>query len=292
MTELSVSAIRTYRYLRLSIVALAVYLAISVGLEMVDGDAGWLGSISAYYYTPVRSVFVGTLTAMSIGLIAIKGRDAAGEDLMLNIAGMLAPVVAVVPTPIAPRSDDAACANNAKKCIPDEFMAGVTNNMQTLIVLGILGVAMAWLLAWKMEQLGSYLGPLAIGSAVFAAFAVWFFVSDDWFPRFAHYVAAVPMFGLICAVAVINGRSVEPDQPASRRYPLLASTTYSGLYRWIGLAIGAATAVTAVAGVANAKADVDPFPHWVFMAEATLLILFACFWVLQTMQFWNEGAPD
>ena len=55
----------------------------------------------------VAAVFVGTLTAMGVCLIAIKGRDKPREDLMLNLAGMCAPVVAMVPgpgIPAAPRA--------------------------------------------------------------------------------------------------------------------------------------------------------------------------------------------
>jgi len=291
MAIASESTKRTYRYLRVSIVALAVYLAVAVGIEIADG-VGYLGSISAYYYTPVRSVFVGTLTAMSVGLIAIKGRDANREDLLLNIAGMLAPVVAVVPTPIAPRAGDPPCPGGHEKCIPDEFLSSVQNNMQTLVVLGVAALALAWWLAWKLEELDRYRRPLAVGSVVFVAFALWFYVDDTWFSRLAHYVAAVPMFGLICAVAVINSRAVEPDPPGALRYPRMKATTYRRWYRWIAGGIGAVTAFTVVAGIANVTSEIDPFPHWVFLAEAGLLVLFAIFWVLQTMQFWDKGIPD
>ena len=92
------AAIETYRYLRVGIVALALLLALAVVGEIVVGDAGLLGSISAYYFTPVRDVFVGVLVALGLGLIVIRGRGV--EDVLLNLAGMLAPVVAFVPTPV------------------------------------------------------------------------------------------------------------------------------------------------------------------------------------------------
>src|SRR5262249_27096748 len=59
----SESTTKTYLYLRVGLVALAVFLGTSLVIELAFGDTEWQGSISAYYYTPVRSVFVGTLTA-------------------------------------------------------------------------------------------------------------------------------------------------------------------------------------------------------------------------------------
>ena len=94
------ASVRTYRYLRLSLVGLVVLLLFCVWLERLGGAQAnrHLGSISAYYYTPARSVFVGALVAIGISLVAIVGRRGF-EDTALNIAGMLAPVVAMVPTP-------------------------------------------------------------------------------------------------------------------------------------------------------------------------------------------------
>ena len=55
-------------------------------------------SISAYYYTPVHGVFIGALVAVGTCLICLRGNTDA-EDILLNLAGMFAPVVALVPTP-------------------------------------------------------------------------------------------------------------------------------------------------------------------------------------------------
>jgi len=53
--------------------------------------------VSAYYYTPVRAILVGALVAIGFGLVVIQGRTTF-EDSALNVTGMLAPLVAVVPT--------------------------------------------------------------------------------------------------------------------------------------------------------------------------------------------------
>src|SRR4051794_19282464 len=134
----SESTTKTYLYLRVGLVALAVFLGASLIIEIAFGDTRWQGSISAYYYTPVRNVFVGTLTAMGVCLIAVKGRDKPREDLMLNLAGMCAPVVAMVPTPL--ESDH---CGDASRCVPVPYVPGVVNNVEALLVVGVLGVAFA-----------------------------------------------------------------------------------------------------------------------------------------------------
>src|SRR5680860_326649 len=86
---------KTYRYLRIGLLFSVLMLGISIVVERVMIEC-WQTSISGYYYTPVRAVFVSSLVVTGVAMIAIKGQGV--EDLMLNIAGMLAPVVAFVPT--------------------------------------------------------------------------------------------------------------------------------------------------------------------------------------------------
>lgn len=91
MVESADDVLKTYRYLRLAMVALVGMLA--AGVVIGASRAGQLlTSLSAYYYTPAQSVFVGALVAIGVCLIVIRGEDT--EDVALNLAGMLAPVVA------------------------------------------------------------------------------------------------------------------------------------------------------------------------------------------------------
>jgi hypothetical protein len=89
---------KTYRYVRIGMVGATVLLGTPVLIEHNTVEpACWQTSISAYYYSPVRAVFVGALMAIGLSLIVIKG-STWPEDVCLNVAGMLAPVVALVPT--------------------------------------------------------------------------------------------------------------------------------------------------------------------------------------------------
>ncbi|MBN1308142.1 MAG: hypothetical protein JXA18_09510 [Chitinispirillaceae bacterium] len=55
------------------------------------------GSISAYYHTPMRNWFVGPLWALGICLIVYRGYGTT-ENRILNVAGVLAILVALLPT--------------------------------------------------------------------------------------------------------------------------------------------------------------------------------------------------
>jgi hypothetical protein len=88
--------VTSYRYLRTAMVGVLLCLGVSVLYETVR-QGFVLSSISAYYYTPAQGVFVGALAAIGVCMIALQGTTQA-EDVLLNIGGMFAPVVAFVPT--------------------------------------------------------------------------------------------------------------------------------------------------------------------------------------------------
>lgn len=60
------------------------------------------GSISAYYHTPLRDVFVGSLFAIGAFLYLYKGFSTT-EDFILDAAGICAVGVALLPTSCPPR---------------------------------------------------------------------------------------------------------------------------------------------------------------------------------------------
>src|SRR3954468_20244083 len=90
-------AIKTWRYLRLALVALVVGLVVSVTYERTKVDC-WPTSLSAYYYTPVHAYFVSALVAMGVCMFCLAGTTPA-EDILLNIGGIFAVIVGLVPTP-------------------------------------------------------------------------------------------------------------------------------------------------------------------------------------------------
>lgn len=281
------SAVRTYLYLRVGLVALALFLGAALALEIALGDGPWLGSISAYFYTPVRSVFVGTLCAMGVCLIALRGRDRPREDLMLNLAGMCAPVVALVPTPL---EDDPVCGG-APRCVPDAYVPGVENGIGALLVVAVIAVPFAARTVRRGSASSRDLVSLAASAGFVVVVGGWFLVARSSFVDYAHYGTAVPMFGLIVAVALVNAARVDEFVEAGGTLTMGAAATYKRLYRAIAYAMGVVIGAALALFVVQAVAGEPPFPHWVFVVEALLLVLFAAYWILQTLQYAVDGAP-
>src|SRR4051812_3079642 len=83
------AALKTYRYLRLGMLAVGATLAYSIGEEFARPSVDCLlGSVSGYYYTPVHSIFIGGLVVIGAMLLVIKGTTVL-EDASLSFAGIM-----------------------------------------------------------------------------------------------------------------------------------------------------------------------------------------------------------
>ena len=82
----------TYRYVRVGLVALVVFLLVSVGLTWQQTCLQ--NSISAFFYTRTHAVFVAALCAAGICLIAYQG-SRLGEDALLSFAASITQSVAL-----------------------------------------------------------------------------------------------------------------------------------------------------------------------------------------------------
>lgn len=274
------AAITTYRYLRISMVMAVVVLAVSVGLERAQVDC-WQTSVSAYYYTPVRAIFVGVLLAIGLCLIVIKG-STVWEDATLNAAGMLAPIVAVVPTtdvgtcwsvtpPSFPVTDDGELA--------PWVVANIDNNVTALIVTGIVGLIIAAIIAsiaTRNVMAVAQVGPVRMRLGLLAAMAflvigsIVFVLWDDFDTR-AHGLAAIAMFLLLAVAVGLNAWERRSD-PGRRAYFWLYGTIAVGMV---------------LAGVVMFPLG-SSWAHMVLVLEATEIVLFAAFWLVQTHEHWNE----
>lgn len=287
---LSLSTVRTYRYLRLAVVALALLLATSLALEVARTGGPVLESISAYYYSPVRAVLVGSLVAIGPALIAIAGRPGA-ENTLLDLAGMLVTVVAFVPTPVGPALAAAAggCPPGADRCVPADLVPAVENNVAALLVVGAVGLTVAAGTARAAGPRGTPRWGVGAAALVWAGFAAWFVLGPrESFLDAAHYVAAVPFFGLVAAVAVLDAIRVR----RRTHVRVLSPRQFSGAYGAIAVAMVGTIAVAGLVAAAEALTTFTAADGWVFLVEAVLLVLFTVFWVLQTAENWEDGIPD
>jgi hypothetical protein len=93
--------VRSYVCTRFAIGVLGILLPpLLVLLEpaLFDGLPAPRGSLSAYYYSGVREIFVGGLWAIGVFLFVYKLLDFSWESLLSSIAGVAAVLVAVFPT--------------------------------------------------------------------------------------------------------------------------------------------------------------------------------------------------
>ena len=282
------SAIITYRALRMGVVAAALLLMTSLVLEILRTHGLRLTSISASYYSPVRNVFVGVLVATGMALVAIMGREKS-EDGALNLAGMLAPTIGMLPTTVGP-SAPGACQEGVAKCIPAATLVDVENNVSALLVLGLFVLIGALVYVLRTHGAGSVqLRRMLMPSVLWlVSAALWLFARELVFVH-GHNVAAFCFFLLLAWVARINAQD-PPDGPTVMG---LTPRAYQRGYRIISWAMIATIVLTAIYDIGILLTWLpDPFPQWFFVAESLLLALFIAFWILQTAHFWRDGVPD
>lgn len=254
----------TWRYLRLAMVAVLIGLLVSVAIERVKVHPGcFQTSISAYYYTPVRAVFVAALVTLGVCLICLRGSTAI-EDLLLNVAGMLAPLVAFVPTPDYVRS----CTSVPTPV--EHASANVANNVVALeIVSGIALLIIGGVLVFTRTTLPARIGG-AIGVLLWVTTLAVFLVARDAFLDNAHNVAATALF--ICIVGAAFDNAV--DTPRRRLHVL---------YMSLAVAMLAALGIIALVG------NVTGWEYWTIVLEVIVLGLFVVFWLVQTADLWSDG---
>ena len=136
-------AVRNYLTLRktIGILGLALPPVILAG-ERVLFLCGTQPTISHYYYTGMRDVFVGTLWAIGVFLVCYKG-PRGWDNVASNVAGACAILVALFPT--APRQAADSCA--LPSAVP-QALQGVIGTLHICFAVGFfLSItAMAFLL--------------------------------------------------------------------------------------------------------------------------------------------------
>ncbi len=269
-------AVSTYRHLRVAVPLLVVLLAAAViGQILVTEPDCWLGSISAYYYTSARAVFVACLCAMGACLIIHQG-NGPWEDLVLNLSGFAAFVVALVPTPL----DDLVIrpgevVNEVPVCarsnVPTDaqLIAAVDNNVLALLIAATACLVVALILRAATGQPNLTVALLIMGAAVLLAWLL-FGGAREWVRGHAHLGAAMGMFGGIVLVVMMNGFS-------QQAVPRSIRNSYRAIF-------GMMLSVILVAGFMAWR---QLFEHTVFWLEAALIVLFGVFWVVQTKELWN-----
>jgi hypothetical protein len=274
MKDSASNEVKTYRYLRLGMVVLLAGLACAVVIEWGDtGRRCFQTSISAYYYTPAQGIFVATLVAIGVCMVVIKG-NTDGEDVLLNIGGMLAPVVAFVPTP------------NKGNCYSVEVNVGergpnVANNMAALFLVGVIALVVTVAIARHARGNPRDVAGVTLVVVLMAVAVFFFWKHREFFLNNAHYTAANTMFLCIIAVVVWN----------AREYGKLG--TGVSQHAWVNRYGLIAAAMIITAGGMYAAMKIFDWDHGVLWIEGSLILLFAIFWIFQTHELWHHvKRPD
>lgn len=131
------STVMHMRSLRMAIgwIGLALPFALVLGENLRDwfvtrtstvGDSIIAPSISAYFHTGMRELFVGSLCAIAVFLVCYKGYDKR-DDLAANTAGICAFLIAVFPTTESAVSDLNSVTIFSDARTPDPTFVGVVH---------------------------------------------------------------------------------------------------------------------------------------------------------------------
>jgi hypothetical protein len=246
-----------------------------------------LGSISGYYYTPVRPVFVGVMVAIGLALIAIKGRTPI-EDMCLSLAGMMAPIVAFIPT-----SDDLHGVCRSQMLAvghyqPDQgggfIPASISNDLHALVFAGyaaiILMVIAILVSVLRTKSTTEYTKSFWYNLGGGFAFVVIGTILLHWgygWVLDGHARAACAMFAFLAAAAGWNCW-------CGFRYGH-TSPWFASIYGVVGAAMIASGVVFILARAHNRSSLGG---HLVLAIEAVEITLFVIFWATQTIERWNE----
>jgi hypothetical protein len=260
-------ALVTYQTLRIGMVGAVGFLASAILIEIVRRGAVE-SSISAYWYTPVRPVFVGTLIAIGIALIVIKGPNA-WEDTFLNFAGLFAPIVALVPTRL-PGQDDLTDADT---------LALVENNVGALLVIGALGIAASVILRrgdlFQPRHVADVVRLWGTAALYGVTLLVFVFVRSA-LTRWGHDVSAIGMFACMAVVVYITSRREDVRSDWLRR-----------AYQWI-----AGIMLVTLIGAAVLRIVIGfDWTYLIFAVEVVEIGAFVVFWALQTREHWRASWP-
>ncbi len=270
------AAFRIFSYLRVALAALVLLLLVAVVLEWWSDQRCLQPSISDYYFTPVGPVLIAVLVATGACLVALKG-NTAGEDVLKNLAGLLAPAVAFIPTPAAGRCG----VSDAGENVADT----VANNMTALFVTGLVFGVCALVMSRREvaeEGLSSVKGlGMGVTVIVLACGAAWFVVDRGSFLEHGHDAAAIPMFLAIIGTVWLNARDVSGAVAQGAAPP--TAVRYVTIYRTIALTM--LVALTAVVAISLSTGS-TPFVLWL---EVVLVTLFAVFWLVQAVELSNRA---
>ncbi|WP_410632721.1 DUF998 domain-containing protein [Amycolatopsis sp. cmx-4-83] len=193
--------VHSYLFLRraIGLIGLALPFVLIFGKQLVQGG-DLIGSLSGYYYTDVRDVFVGSMCAAGVFLLAYYGHDFV-DNVASSVAGLGAIGLALFPT--TPDHDVTAWDR--------------TSGVLHLVFAAVFFLALAYfclrLFPHDGEQPpGTGIVYRVCGAVILAALALialtsWLRLLPGWHPALWLESAAVWAFGVAW---LVKGRTMTP----------------------------------------------------------------------------------
>jgi hypothetical protein len=311
---------KSYRYLRMAMVGLLLCVAVAV-LYQSWRQGELLGSVSGYYYTPAQALFVGGLIGLGACMIALKGPPV--EDVFLNLGGVFAAVVAIVPTwrdleEVVRKCQQGAgplltekASTEGRNCPTVQELAAATkanveNNLTALLVVGAIALLASLVFAWRDGTLNrqadghakrTFWWGFGVAAFLWLAALIARLAFLQWVIDKAHHIATVGLAVCVLVVVLANARRVREqsgDVPQVRQSPvrqsldavgeLIAVRPHRDWYIWIAKLMLLVALVTLV---------LWRIFHLItlFWVEAAVGVFFIVFWTVQTFELESHQGP-
>ena len=294
---------KSYRYLRIAMIALLVALAAAVFYQRSQ-QTSFLASVSAYYYTSAQGIFVGALIGLGASMIALQGMGDP-ENMFLNLGGIFAIVVAIVPTGRGSDFDTAvkACQNSGAtlltnraspppdcptiRALQEASRANVENNVAALLIVGGLTLIVASILLAKGRSgAAGNAGRRWVIAGFWTAAALWLgglialAASVAWLAGHAHYIAASGLLVCIFGAVVSNAFRLHEQRGRTSAQKWLPGHRYTVIATVMVLAL----AILAPLWLLNVIS--------LFWLEISAALMFILFWTTQTLEagIWSPTA--
>jgi hypothetical protein len=266
--------IAVYRDLRLGMVVVLLMLAAAIIFEKKSATC-WQSELSAYFYTSAHSPFIAALLALGTLLMVYKGSSDI-EDELSTLAGVCALIAAIVPM-----------GRPKKLCgpfgLPSEYNveAVILPNVWAVAVALVLGLLLALLqnlrsrTQRKRTRHGKWTRNFIWLIMAFGLIALAF--NPPWFKAHAHGAAGTLMLLAFIGTAFCTARLVGSELPLRR------------IYQWFYWVIAVVMLATLIA-VVTVHLIQPGWDLWIIVIEATLILEFAAYWVVQTIDLWET--PD
>ena len=278
-----------YREIRVGMAVIMVMLAAAIAIDGMSAKH-LQGALSEYFYTSAHSVFIAALLALSTLFFVYKGSNDT-EDALLTLAGVCTLTAALVPQV---RPYNVYSPNR----LPEDYnpMAVILPNVGAVAVALFLGWSLTWWLHRRNDSkqkdtkqkrspggtLSLYLLRLTVVVGLIALLiAVRVPSFRPLFAQSAHGIAGTLMIVSFIGTVFCTAYVVRQQEESRHR------RRYLVFYR----AMAGGMLVTLIAVVALHIARPHLFGElWIFVLESLLILEFAAYWVVQTVELWDT--PD